>query len=77
MPGHVTLDEVSATCGHCGVVVYPEAFVLADHTITCDNGAAVWWSNALRIEVHRCNQPAIERAEVMLLELTSDLFSSV
>lgn len=52
-----------ASCGHCEDVVYPDLHVLKDHDLRCENGVCVWYSRAMQLVVHKCDQP-VESVEV-------------
>lgn len=67
----LAVNGYTATCGHCGEVVYSDLRVLSEHDFKCEQGVAVWYSRAMEIEMHRCHQPSAEVDMEQLLDLTA------
>ena len=42
-------------CGFCGVMVYPDAHVIANHDVTLSDRGAKWFSRDFGVVVHECD----------------------
>lgn len=73
----IKVDGATLSCARCGVVVYPDCRVLANHDITAlPDGRVQWWSRDFETTVHLCTLPATAVALEQVSGLVLDFLAS-